>query len=248
MDNPLPGRAAHHERKVGEMESIKKFKLNFTQVPNVVLKDKRLSLKAKGLYAYLFSKPDGWHFNPKIIIKEIKEGRDAFYAAMKELVDCGYVCRHQPNAGKFGSSVYKFVDPTVKPRTENPCAEKPYTGNPYPGNPYTENPDADTNITNTELTNTENNNINNINNTMRVRTRGGGGQITIGPEFEIDFQDEIFQPYCSAKGEIAQAVQRWIIKNKCGKTVDKAFICKQIINFATRQGKIKEILGQKDKQ
>lgn len=246
MDNPLPGRAAHHERKVGEMESIKKFKLNFTQVPNVVLKDKRLSLKAKGLYAYLFSKPDGWHFNPKIIIKEIKEGRDAFYAAMKELVDCGYVCRHQQNAnGKFGGSVYKFVDPTIKPRTEKPCAEKPYTGNPYPEKPYTENPDAGTYITNTEITNTEiNNNINNIiNNNMRARARCWGGQITIGPDFEIDFQDEIFQPYCLAKGEIAQAVQRWIIKNKCGKTVDKAFICKQIVNFATRQGKIKELLG-----
>ena len=221
------------------MESIKKFKLSFTQVPNVVLKDTRLTLKAKGLYAYLFSKPDGWQFNPKIIIKEIKEGRDAFYAAMNELIDCGYIQRHQQNAnGKFGSSVYQFIDPTIKP-----CAEKPYTGKPYPENPYTENPDADTNITNTELTNTENNNINNINNTMRVCARGGVGQITIGPDFEIDFQDEIFQPYCLAKGEIAQAVQRWIIKNKLGQTVDKHFICRQIINFATRQGKLKELLG-----
>lgn len=221
------------------MESIKKFKLSFTQVPNVVLKDRRLSLKAKGLYAYLFSKPDGWQFSPKIIIKEIKEGRDAFYGAMKELIDCGYIQRHQPNAGKFGSSVYKFVDPTIKP-----CTEKPYTGNPCTEKPYTENPYADTNITNTEITNTENNNniINNYINTMRARARCWGGQITIGPDFEIDFQDEIFQPYCLAKGEIAQAVERWIIKNKCGQTVDKAFICKQIVNFATRQGKIKDLL------
>lgn len=233
------------------MESIKKFKLSFTQVPNVVLKDRRLSLKAKGLYAYLFSKPDGWQFNPKIIIKEIKEGRDAFYAAMKELVDCGYICRHQPNAGKFGSSVYRFVDPTkVKA-----CAEKPYTGKPYTENPYTENPYADTNITNTELTNTENNNINNINNinknTMRacacdetpIKTVDMGNKILIGDDFSLNFEDGVFKQYCLAKGELSEAVKWWLIKNKRGQAVDKAFICKQIVNFATRQGKIKELLG-----
>mgnify|MGYP003291678951 CR=1 FL=1 len=184
----------------------------------------------------MFSKPDGWHFNPKIILKEIKEGRDAFYGAMKELIDCGYICRHQQNAnGKFGSSVYRFVDPTIKP-----CTEKPYTGKPHTEKPYTENPDAYKYCT---VNNTENNNINNINNTMRVRTRDADGEITIGPDFEIDFQDRIFEPYCLAKGEIAQAVQRWIIKNKLGQTVDKAFICRQIVNFATRQGKLKELMG-----
>ena len=232
------------KERLGEMETIKKYKLSFTQVPNVVLKDRRLSLKAKGLYAYLFSKPDGWNFNSKIILKEIKEGRDAFYGAMKELIDCGYIQRHQPNVkGVFGSSVYKFIDPTVKPR-----AEKPYTENPYPGKPYTENPDANKYCT---ITNTVNNNINNINNTMRVRTRDGDPiktvymdeKILIGDDFTLDFEDGVFKQYRLSKGEIAQAVERWIIKNKRGKTVDKAFICKQIINFATRQGKLKELLG-----
>ena len=232
------------KERLGEMETIKKYKLSFTQVPNVVLKDRRLSLKAKGLYAYLFSKPDGWNFNSKIILKEIKEGRDAFYGAMKELIDCGYIQRHQPNVkGVFGSSVYKFIDPTIKP-----CAEKPYTEKPYPGKPYTENPDANKYCT---ITNTVNNNINNINNTMRVRTRDGDPiktvymdeKILIGDDFTLDFEDGVFKQYRLSKGEIAQAVERWIIKNKRGKTVDKAFICKQIINFATRQGKLKELLG-----
>lgn len=231
------------------MESIKKFKLSFTQVPNVVLKDRRLTLKAKGLYAYLFSKPDGWHFNPKIIIKEIKEGRDAFYGAMKELIDCGYICRHQQNNnGVFGSSVYKFVDPTIKPCAEKPCAEKPHTEKPYTGKPYPENPDAYKYCT---INNTENNNINNINNTMRVHTRDGGPiktvdmdeKILIGDDFTLNFEDAVFKQYGLSKGEISQSVERWIIKNKRGQMVDKAFICKQIINFATRQGKIKDLLG-----
>lgn len=232
------------KERLGEMETIKKYKLSFTQVPNVVLKDRRLSLKAKGLYAYLFSKPDGWNFNSKIILKEIKEGRDAFYGAMNELIDCGYIQRHQQNAnGKFGSSVYKFVDPTIKP-----CAEKPYTGNPYPEKPYPENPDAYKYYT---VTNTVNNNINNINNTMRTHTHDGdpiktvdmNEKILIGDDFTLDFEDGVFKQYGLSKGKIAQAVERWIIKNKRGKTVDKAFICKQIVNFATRQGKLKDLLG-----
>lgn len=214
------------------MESIKKYKLSFTQVPNVVLKDRRLSLKAKGLYAYLFSKPDGWQFNSKSILKEIKEGRDAFYGAMAELIKCGYIHRHQQNAaGVFGHCVYKFVDPTA-PCTEKPCTE----------NPYTENPHTGTYKTNTEITNTEINNINNIINNNKTHARTREGKIYITPEFEIDFQDPTFGDICSAKGELSKAVERWIITNKLGKVVDKTFVRRQIINFASRQNKIQDLM------
>ena len=61
---------------------IKKFSLPFTQISNVILNDAGLSLKAKGLYAYLFSKPDGWIYHNAVILREIKEGRDAFRTAI----------------------------------------------------------------------------------------------------------------------------------------------------------------------
>jgi len=39
-----------------------KRKTNFTIIGNTGLKDKRLSLKAKGLLAYMLSLPDDWKF------------------------------------------------------------------------------------------------------------------------------------------------------------------------------------------
>jgi hypothetical protein len=44
---------------------IEKAGVNYTQVSNVVLSNKKLSWKAKGIYAYLFSKPDDWDFSTK---------------------------------------------------------------------------------------------------------------------------------------------------------------------------------------
>lgn len=91
------------------MEKIKN-KLNSVQISNVVLYDKQLSLKAKGLYAYLFSKPDGWEFHTPVILSEIKESRDAFYSAVKELINRGYIRKYQINInGRFGGCIYEFV-------------------------------------------------------------------------------------------------------------------------------------------
>lgn len=104
------------------MEKIKKFKLSFTQVPNAVLNDKRLSLKAKGLYAYLFSKPDDWVFHIGVMEEELKESRGQIYSIIKELILFGYIIRKQINEnGKFGGIVYEFVE---NPHTEIPCTEK----------------------------------------------------------------------------------------------------------------------------
>lgn len=127
------------------MITIKKFAVNFTQVPNGVIYDSRISLKAKGLYVYLFSKPDGWEFHLSVMQSEMKEGKDSIYNGIKELVDAGYIIRRQINNGKFGGTVYEFTQP------ENPCTENPCTENPHTENPDTNN----TNISNTDLNNTE---------------------------------------------------------------------------------------------
>ena len=44
------------------MLRLEKPKDNFTIVCNELLRDKRLSLRAKGLYALMFSKPHDWVF------------------------------------------------------------------------------------------------------------------------------------------------------------------------------------------
>lgn len=108
-------------------EKIKKFSTGFTQVSNVVLTDPNLSLKAKAIYAYLFSKPDGWVFHIGVMKSEIKESRGTIYSAIKELINKKYIKRNQKNGGCFGAIEYEFID--VLPFTKNPHTVKPHTEN-----------------------------------------------------------------------------------------------------------------------
>lgn len=65
----------------------------FTMVPNVLLADKRLSAKAKGIWVYLYSKPDDWSFESGRIADDFADGRDAIRAGLKELEDTGWMER-----------------------------------------------------------------------------------------------------------------------------------------------------------
>lgn len=110
------------------MQTIKKYQLNFTQVSNVVLLDAKLSLKAKGLYAYLFSKPDGWEFHIEVMEKELKESRGQLYSIIKELIAAGYIIRQQVNSnGRFGGIVYEFIYPEETVKKEDGIQLEPYT-------------------------------------------------------------------------------------------------------------------------
>ncbi|MBQ7284673.1 MAG: hypothetical protein IJW72_00255 [Alphaproteobacteria bacterium] len=106
--------------------------------------------------------------------------------------------------------------------------------------------------------NTDNLNNNNLNNITDIKNSVSkklnesevvqcsvdfGKQILIGENFKINFEDELFFPYRLASSFLAKSVEDWIIKNKLGCRVDKNFICKQIVNFAKKQGKYNELLG-----
>lgn len=126
--------------------TIKKFDVGFTQVSNIILNDNQISLKAKGLFAYLFSKPDDWEFHISAMEKELKEKRDAILSTVNELIEHNYITRKQKNDGKFGGILYEFV----LPHTENPHTENPYTDNPDTNNIYNNN--KYNNIYNSDLT------------------------------------------------------------------------------------------------
>ena len=103
---------------------------DYTIVSNHILRDNTLSWRARGLFVYILSKPVTWKVYSKDLINQATEGKDAMYKAMKELVNAGYVERHQTtNNGQFGGLVYKVY--------QIPCTEKPDTGKPDPGNPST---------------------------------------------------------------------------------------------------------------
>lgn len=116
------------------MEKIKKYSTGFTQVSNQVITDPNLSLKAKAMYAYLFSKPDGWVFHIITMKNEIKESRCTIYTAIKELIERGYIKRNQANNGCFGCIEYEFID--TLPCTKNPHTVKPHTEKQHTNNTY----------------------------------------------------------------------------------------------------------------
>lgn len=68
------------------------------------LNDPNLSWKAKGILAYLLSKPDDWKCMVNDLIKHSKDGRDATYAGLKELREHGYMIK-RPLADDKGKIV-----------------------------------------------------------------------------------------------------------------------------------------------
>lgn len=82
-------------------QKIEKQTTGYTLVINTLLNDNRLSAKAKGVYAYLYSKPDEWDFSGDRVAVDFKDGRKAVYAALKELEDTGWIERRRQPDGNM---------------------------------------------------------------------------------------------------------------------------------------------------
>ena len=68
---------------------------DYTTICNRIFKDRRLSLKAKGLLAMLLSFSDHWELSIKGLEAILKEGRTSIRSTMNELIKNGYVERQQ---------------------------------------------------------------------------------------------------------------------------------------------------------
>lgn len=66
---------------------------DFTQVPNYVLQDPRLDWRAKGVLAYLCSRPSWWKFYLTEIETNAKDGIKSLKSALRQLEDTGYLIR-----------------------------------------------------------------------------------------------------------------------------------------------------------
>lgn len=76
-----------------------------------MLRDSRLSFTARGLLAYVLSRPDGWKVRRSDLASEGGMGRGALYTVLKELILHGYMTRERlkDNRGRFHwrSTVYE---------------------------------------------------------------------------------------------------------------------------------------------
>lgn len=98
--------------------NFKKQVIPFTQVPNNLLYDPDISFKAKGLWAYMSAKPDGWNFSADRIAMETKEERKAILAGLKELSGAGYITAKKLKDGRIEYTLHWEVARTFMPGTE----------------------------------------------------------------------------------------------------------------------------------
>lgn len=112
-----------------EKINFKKDRIPFTQVANAVLNDPKLSAKAKGLYAYLYSKPDGWDFAIDRITKDFSDGRLSINTGLQELEANGYLIREKQTTGRviylLKSQMSKIDIRELEPDVENRKLRKP---------------------------------------------------------------------------------------------------------------------------
>ena len=66
---------------------------HFVVLDKNFLNDKNLSLKAKGLLAYMLSLPDDWTFYLEELEKHSTDGMSSLRSGFKELQENGYVTR-----------------------------------------------------------------------------------------------------------------------------------------------------------
>lgn len=76
-------------------EKLKKQEVGFAQVKNEVLNDPSLSWKAKGIFAYIYSKPDDWDFSVERAANDSTDGPKATRSGVKELEKAGYLTRRK---------------------------------------------------------------------------------------------------------------------------------------------------------
>jgi hypothetical protein len=100
---------------------------NFTILSNEILRDNRLSFRARGILVSVLSRPDNWRTSAESLANESKEGRGAILTALKELETFGYLERtkHQNEQGHWVSDSLIYD----KPRYEKPTSVEPTSEN-----------------------------------------------------------------------------------------------------------------------
>lgn len=119
---------------------------DYTVMSNHHLRNRGLSLKAKGLLSLMLSLPEEWDYTTKGLAYICKDGVDSISAGIRELEEQGYLRRQRlRNAnGQLGAIEYTIMEQPIppKPMQEKPVRENPVQGNPAQGNPRQLNIDS----------------------------------------------------------------------------------------------------------
>jgi len=108
---------------------IKKHISPYVILDKTCLEDDDLSWKAKGIHAYLVSKPDDWTVRLTQLMASSTDGRDSVRSALKELTDAGYITRRpiQAETGQFQGQEWIVYEAPIHRTTGNPQDGQPDT-------------------------------------------------------------------------------------------------------------------------
>ena len=195
---------------------------NFTVMSNTHFKEKKMSLKAKGLLSLMLSLPDNWNYSVSGLVTLSRDGKDSVMSALAELETFGYLERTRTvnERGQFSGIEYNiFEQPqTEKPVTENLTAEKPISGN--------------TNAENLQQLNTNKLNTNNNKIIKELNTKGS----------DIDIFEDILKDVVNVELrnlyvdfiEMRRNIKKPLTKRGLKMLINR---CERITNFNIREQK-----------
>ena len=131
----------------------------YTVMSNHHLRNKELSLKAKGLLSQMLSLPEDWDYTLAGLSFINREKIDAIREAIKELERAGYIVRSRERDEKGrlrGADYVIFEQPQTPPVSDLPTLENPTLDNPTLENPTQLNKDIQrTDLPKKEKSNTD---------------------------------------------------------------------------------------------
>ena len=130
----------------------------YTVMSNHHLRNKELSLKAKGLLSQMLSLPEDWDYTLKGLSLINREKIDAIREAIKELERAGYIVRsrERDEKGRLRGADYVIFEQPQPPTPDLPTLENPTLDNPTQEKPTLEKPTLENPTQlNKEILNTE---------------------------------------------------------------------------------------------
>lgn len=112
---------------------------NYTVMSNHHFKEKKMSLKAKGLLSLMLSLPDDWDYSISGLATLSKDGKDSIMSALAELEKFGYLTRKRltDEKGRFAGVEYNIFE---IPQPKEPVAENSNSANSNEENSNSEKP------------------------------------------------------------------------------------------------------------
>ena len=114
----------------------------YTVMSNHHLRNKELSLKAKGLLSQMLSLPEDWDYTLKGLSLINREKIDAIREAIQELERAGYIVRsrERDEKGRLRGADYVIFEQPQPPTPDLPTLENPTLDNPTQEKPTLEKP------------------------------------------------------------------------------------------------------------